>query len=478
MPTVVAPTIYTSTKAVMSSVMGVWGATTPALPTVYGYNFAASGDYFSTPDSVANSITGDISFVVDCALDDWTPATTNTLLSKDGVSATTRSYAFNIQPTTGYPRLNFSTDGTTIISVTADAAPTVADGGRIIVGVQREASTGQVKFYTTTDRVTWTQLGTTQTGATGAIYDSTTQVHFGSLTSTSLSLAGKIYDSEIYSGLYFTGSATLKVDFDPADWTTGYTWTSTDTGEVWTINGNALLSSFTAPMTISGLRLWLDANAASTITQSGGAVSQWNDKSRNGFNFTQATGSMQPLTSADSMNGKNVIKFDGTDDSLSCNTAGLMTLGQSANTLIVVYKFNAIPTGTGMRLVTGTPDGGSTRFGVLWYGTSSAVGGLNNTSFTFVSSGISGANTSPSKLIHSYDGATTLSETYNNNTAGTGAGAATALLTNMLLGCVASGAGGAESLNGSIAEIIAYNKALSAGELTSINSYLSSKWGV
>ena len=266
MPTVVAPTIFTSMKAVMSSVMGVWGTVTPVLPTVYGYNFATSGDYFSTPDSVANSITGDISFVVDCALDDWTPAAVNTLLSKDGISATTRSYAFNIQPTTGYPSLNFSTDGTTIISVTANAAPTVADGGRIHVGVQREASTGQVKFYTSPDHVTWTQLGTTQTGATGAIFDSTTQVHFGNLTSTSLSLAGKIYDVEIYSGLYFTGSATLKVDFDPADWTTGSTWTAVDTGEVWTINGNALTS--TMALIPAALQTYAILNVDATQTNS------------------------------------------------------------------------------------------------------------------------------------------------------------------------------------------------------------------
>jgi len=50
--------------------------------------------------------------------------------------------------------------------------------------------------------------------------------------------------------------------------------------------------------------LWLDADDASTITETGGAVSQWDDKSGNARHATQATGSKQPLyTSSDSMLG-------------------------------------------------------------------------------------------------------------------------------------------------------------------------------
>lgn len=62
--------------------------------------------------------------------------------------------------------------------------------------------------------------------------------------------------------------------------------------------------------------LWLDANDSSTITISTG-VSQWNDKSGNGRNATQATGANQPLVISAALNGLNVLRFDGSNDLLN-----------------------------------------------------------------------------------------------------------------------------------------------------------------
>jgi hypothetical protein len=43
--------------------------------------------------------------------------------------------------------------------------------------------------------------------------------------------------------LYITdsGNAVMKYDFDPGDWTSGTTFTSRETGEVWTLNGNVAI---------------------------------------------------------------------------------------------------------------------------------------------------------------------------------------------------------------------------------------------
>jgi hypothetical protein len=60
--------------------------------------------------------------------------------------------------------------------------------------------------------------------------------------------------------------------------------------------------------------LWLDAADTATITESSGAVSQWNDKSGNGRNFTQSTGAAQPTTGTRTQNGLNVLDFDGSAD--------------------------------------------------------------------------------------------------------------------------------------------------------------------
>lgn len=62
--------------------------------------------------------------------------------------------------------------------------------------------------------------------------------------------------------------------------------------------------------------LWLDAADSSTITQSGGTVSQWNDKSGNNRHVSQAISSRQPAYSATGLNSKPTIDFDGTDDFL------------------------------------------------------------------------------------------------------------------------------------------------------------------
>jgi len=50
--------------------------------------------------------------------------------------------------------------------------------------------------------------------------------------------------------------------------------------------------------------LWLDASDAATITQAGGTVSQWNDKSGNNYHATQGTAADQPFyTASDSILG-------------------------------------------------------------------------------------------------------------------------------------------------------------------------------
>lgn len=204
-------------------------------------NCITNGDYFSTPSSTASSITGDISFVIEVAPTSWTPASANTFCSKDDTSAGTRSYGIVLLPS-GLLRFKFSIDGTNIINVDSTVAPSgVTNNVKMHIGAQRNAATGDVTFWSSTSHGNWTQVGTTVSSTAGAIYASTAPVTFGSRTLTSLVLNGKLFDSEVYSGLYFTShsTATLKVDFDPSDWVSGATWTALDTGEVWTINGNA-----------------------------------------------------------------------------------------------------------------------------------------------------------------------------------------------------------------------------------------------
>jgi hypothetical protein len=67
------------------------------------------------------------------------------------------------------------------------------------------------------------------------------------------------------------------------------------------------------PAQLPGLALWLDANDASTITLNGSNVSQWDDKSPNGHNVSNASASTQPDYLATGFNGKPTLQSTAGD---------------------------------------------------------------------------------------------------------------------------------------------------------------------
>jgi hypothetical protein len=67
--------------------------------------------------------------------------------------------------------------------------------------------------------------------------------------------------------------------------------------------------------------LWLDASDATTITQSGGAVSEWRDKSGNVRHASQGTSGSRPTVSDAAQNALDALSFDGTDDFFSLASA-------------------------------------------------------------------------------------------------------------------------------------------------------------
>jgi hypothetical protein len=82
------------------------------------------------------------------------------------------------------------------------------------------------------------------------------------------------------------------------------------------INPYILGDGSTIPWSPSDMttKAWYDADDASTITESSGLVSQWDDKSGSGLHIIQNTGSEKPTTGTRTINGKNVIDYDGTTD--------------------------------------------------------------------------------------------------------------------------------------------------------------------
>ena len=198
-----------------------------------------SGSYLSVPDEAALDITGDIDIRVQVSLNDWTPGTTNTLVSKYGSSGT-RSYILQM---TSAPTLQlvWSVDGTAVIARSSSVATGISDGTvkwvRATLDVDNGASGHDVKFYTSDDGVTWTQLGSTVTSSgTTSIFSGSSSVNIGSHTNGLSNLtSGRIYRAQILNGI--NGTTVLDVDARYAK--TGDTSFNAATGQTVTVNGDA-----------------------------------------------------------------------------------------------------------------------------------------------------------------------------------------------------------------------------------------------
>jgi hypothetical protein len=102
---------------------------------------------------------------------------------------------------------------------------------------------------------------------------------------------------------------------------------------------------------------WYDASDVATITEAGGAVSQWDDKSGNMLHVTQGTASLQPTTGAD-INGLNAIDFTGDRMETASNPFGA-TINDAF--VIAVQEVDAVTNDTLFSL-TGLESVNSTRW--------------------------------------------------------------------------------------------------------------------
>jgi hypothetical protein len=195
-----------------------------------------SGNYISTPSSAALSIAGDIDIRIQAAKV-WSSTTVQRLVTKYNTGAGLRSYLLDMSATAGTPRLILSADGTANTIATASAAVPFADNAIGWVRVTWRQSDGRVQFFTSTDGVTWTQLGTNQTIAIASIKTNTTLVNVGASDNGTVNpLNGKVYYAEIRNGI----GGTVVGSFDPSQVTilgTRNPTTYSDGTNTWTVNG-------------------------------------------------------------------------------------------------------------------------------------------------------------------------------------------------------------------------------------------------
>lgn len=229
-----------------------------------------------------------------------------------------------------------------------------------------------------------------------------------------------------------------------------------------------------SPLHLRGLALWLDASDTSTITESSGAVSQWNDKSGYGRHVSQATSANQPTTNSTSQNGLNTLSFDGGGDKMSTAAAWGTFNGPTPRTALIVAKAGTTgyrwilafgsESNTGRIYMVGTPSSNTNAY-VAWSGDHDSGYAMGTTSHRIIVSRLAGLRSSqiwldggaPSNFTTSVDVNTTstgplwVSRQYQND---------------------------AEWWKGEIAEIILCSETLTIGEINLIGRWLADKWGL
>lgn len=245
----------------------------------------------------------------------------------------------------------------------------------------------------------------------------------------------------------------------------------------------------TAPTEIANLYLWLDGSDSGTLfdaTTGGsavaadGAIARWEDKSGNGRHVTQSTSNNRPVRKTAVQNGRDIVRFDGSNDSfvntsaqfanapfsafLVCSRTSL----SSANCALIA-EYNST---TAAYLALALNQGTSGTF-------PSAVSIFRVAQAALPSYLFTGAGTAR-VLSYFSAGVSSGSVTVGVRMDGTpgGAPATSGLLTNASINIGAAQNGTADFFNGDIAEILLYSRQLNASEIVTVETYLSTKWGV
>lgn len=216
-----------------------------------------------------------------------------------------------------------------------------------------------------------------------------------------------------------------------------------------------------SPASISGLKVWLKADAINQTD--GSAVSSWPDSSGNANNATQATGTNQPIFKTAILNGRPIVRFDGTNDNLK--TAAFAS-PLSVSTIFVVAKMSTADQ------IQYFYDGITTtnRNALLRY--DAANGGQLD---QFAGTEVFGAFVKGSFVVLSsvFNGAS--SATYNNGASIISGNVGTQTLTGLSVGADRINVA---FLNGDIAEILVYDSALSSTDRAKARTYLSQKYAI
>jgi hypothetical protein len=221
------------------------------------------------------------------------------------------------------------------------------------------------------------------------------------------------------------------------------------------------------PRTLSGLSAWYDASVTSSVTLTGGFVSQWNDLSGNGINLSQSTEANRPGTAT--VNGRQAVDFDGSNDNLNNTTE--VTPG-------TVFNVHIIDTSAGQSVYGVQSGSGATvRSSSLIF---SSLGEYRSQSIASgFNAGFSGGSRTANPRIsaHTFSGTAIAGRLDGAGFGGTTTTTGTNV-NGVWLGIRNIGGVLSLPMDGKICEHLIYNRVLSDTEIATVERYLAAKWGV
>ncbi|MCC7260702.1 MAG: hypothetical protein IT567_06685 [Alphaproteobacteria bacterium] len=243
-----------------------------------------------------------------------------------------------------------------------------------------------------------------------------------------------------------------------------------------------------APSDVSGLALWLDASASSTLTLSGSDVTNWSDRSGNANHAARASGTQGPNLVTAGQNGKDVIDYTHTNgDNMTVTAASsINNIWDGGGYVAFVARIDSAGGSNTGRYLTKEqwtidfrePSASVVKVNFLkTWSTSNYVARSSSADITvgnyYVVEVSYNADATANDATIRINGATeTLTE------ATSPAGTRTSDSSNNLgIGGQASGGTGL-SIDGRLAEVLVYSTTPTTTEQTSIRNYLAGKWGI
>jgi hypothetical protein len=223
------------------------------------------------------------------------------------------------------------------------------------------------------------------------------------------------------------------------------------------------------PTQFSGCRMWLDAADATTLTLSGSNVTQWRDKSEVGIHHIQTTASNQPTYGTDSVYGKPGILFNGTSTFLTQSNTSLFPISNT-NTYSIFTAHRVSSNSANIHTIYR----GATPVQRQWFRWQSTFANFladrdPEGYINFASNNV-GAMNGTSSFVND---TTTSSGYINGSLIATVSKTSSAISQYLSVGGVAG-----ELMNGSIFEVIVFNRVVTATERQQIEGYLAWKWGL